>query len=189
MRSKGPFALDEMKSRLDISHYAGKDHVSDDVKYHFIQNRLPPKGFKIPAKQYKDKRKPGGVINRYCQDEWFTQFDFLSYSVAQDSIYCNTCALFLVESPRGNKQKPNILVTKPYNNWKDAKGDLRIHSVSEAHVLATVKKGAFIDTYLKPDECIDNVMNKHVKDAVQKNRKFLTSIIKCIELGNSNGCD
>ena len=59
--------------------------------------------------------------------------------------------------------------------------------MSEAHVLATAKKGAFIDTYLKPDECIDNVMNKHVKDAVQKNRKFLTSIIKCIELCGRNG--
>ena len=184
---KVPCASDEMKSRLDISHYAGKDHIPDDVKYNLINNRLPPKGFKFPAKQYKDKRKPGGMINRHCKDEWFTQFDFISYSVAQDSIYCNTCLLFLIDGPKGNKQKPNILVTKPYNNWKDATGDLKVHSVSEAHTLATARKSAFIDTYLKPDERIDNVMNKHVKDTVQRNRQFLTSIIKCIELCGRNG--
>ena len=97
---KVPCASDEMKSRLDISHYAGKDHIPDDVKYNLINNRLPPEGFKFPAKQYKDKRKPGGMINRYCKDEWFTQFDFISYSVAQDSIYCNTCLLFLIDGSK-----------------------------------------------------------------------------------------
>ena len=53
--------------------------------------------------------------------------------------------------------------------------------------MATAKKSAFIDTYLKPDEGIDNVMNKLVKDTIQRNRQFLTSIIKCIELCGRNG--
>ena len=42
-------------------------------------------------------------------------------------------------------------------------------------------------TYMKPDDRIDNIMSKHVKDIVQKNRKFLISIIKCIELCGRNG--
>ena len=42
-------------------------------------------------------------------------------------------------------------------------------------------------TYMKPDDRIDNIMSKHVIDIVQKNRKFLTSIIKCIELFGRNG--
>ena len=50
-KRKVPSASDEMKSRLDISHYAGKDHIPDDGKYNLINNWLPPKGFKFPAKQ------------------------------------------------------------------------------------------------------------------------------------------
>ena len=107
--------------------------------------------------------------------------------MAKNGIYCNNCLLFPVENPKSHKKKPEILVKKPYTNWKKAKEDLKIHSVSEAHVLSTAKKTAFMKTYMKPDKHIDNIMSKHVKDIVQKNRKFLTSIIKCIELCGRNG--
>ena len=89
----------EKMSLLDISDYTENEDISDDAKYVLINNRHPPKGFKFPARQSKDKRKASGVINRYCKEEWFTQFDFISYSVAQDGIYCNNCLLFPVEKP------------------------------------------------------------------------------------------
>ena len=177
----------ETMSLLDISHYTENKHISDDTKYALIHNRHPPKGFKFLARQSKDKHKSSGVINRYCKEEWFTQFDFISYFVAQDRIYCNACKLFHVENPKPHKEKPDIMVNKPYTNWKKAKEDLKIHSVTEAHILATAKRNAFLKTYMKANECIDNIMSKHVKDAVQKNRKFLTSIINCIELCGQNG--
>ena len=91
-----------------------------------------------------------------------------------------------MENPKPHKEKPDIMVNKPYTNWKKVKVDLKIHSVTEAHILVTAKKNAFLKTYMKPDEHIDNIMSKHVKDVVQKNRKFLTSIIKCIELSGQN---
>ena len=44
-----------------------------------------------------------------------------------------------------NQTRPaNILVTKPYQNWKDAKSDLKTHSVTDAHVTATAKREAFM---------------------------------------------
>ena len=107
--------------------------------------------------------------------------------MAQDGIYCNNCLLFPVENPIPRKEKPELMVKKPYTNWKKAREDLKIHNVTETHVLSTAKKTAFMKTYMKPDERIDNIMSKHVKDTVQKNRTFLTSIIKCIELCGRNG--
>ena len=82
-------------SLLDISDYTEDEDISDDTKYALINNWHPPKGFKFPARQSKDKHKVSGVINRYCKEEWFTQFDFISYSVAQDGIYCNNCYFLL----------------------------------------------------------------------------------------------
>ena len=179
--------LQKKMSLLDISDYTEDEDISDDTKYTLINNRHPPKGFKFPARQSKDKRKASGVINRYCKEEWFTQFDFISYSVVQDGIYCNNCLLFPVENPIPRKEKPELMVKKPYTNWKKAREDLKIHSVTETHVLSTAKKTAFMKTYMKPDERIDNIMSKHVKDTVQKNRTFLTSIIKCIKLCGRDG--
>ena len=73
----------EKMSLLDISDYTEDEDISDDTKYALINNRQPSKGFKFPARQSKDKHKPSGVVNRYCKEEWFTQFDFISYSVAK----------------------------------------------------------------------------------------------------------
>ena len=83
--------------------------------------------------------------------------------------------------------RPNILVTKPYRNWKDAKSDLKAHSVSEAHHLATTKREGFMKTYQKPEVRIDNIMIQCTKEVIEKNRKFLTSIIKCVEWCGRNG--
>ena len=126
-------------------------------------------------------------MNRYCNEDWFREFNFISYSVQQDGLYCNTCVLFNTEHSRPNMERANILVTKPYRNWKDAKSDLKAHSVSEAHQLATAKREAFIKTYQKPEVHIDNVMAQCTKEVIEKNRKFLTSIIKCVEWCGRNG--
>ena len=80
-------------SMLEISHHFNCLAVDDKTKLLLMENNKPPTGFKFPAKQYKDKWKKGGVMNRYCQEEWFRDFDFISYSIEQDGLYCNTCVL------------------------------------------------------------------------------------------------
>ena len=64
---------------------------------------------------------------------------------------------------------------------------MKAHSVSEAHQLAIAKREAFIKAYQKPEVCIDNVMAQCTKEVLEKNRKFLTSIIKCVEWYGRNG--
>ena len=133
-------------SMLEISHYVNCLAVDDKTKLLLMENNKPPTRFQFPAKQYKDKQKKGGVMNRYCQEEWFRDFDFISYSIEQDGLYCNTCVLFNTENRKPNQDQPNILVTKPYRNLKDAKSDLKTHSVTHAHVTATAKREAFMQT-------------------------------------------
>ena len=172
---------------LEISDYVDCINVDDRTKMLLIENNKPPPGFKFPPKEYRDKRRASGMIKRYCREEWFRDFNFISYSVRHDGLYCNTCVLFHTEHSRPNMDRVNMLVTKPYRNWKDAKSDLKTHSVTEAHNLATAKREAFIRTYNQPAVHIDNIMTVCTKAVIQKNRTFLTSILKCVELCGRNG--
>ena len=85
-------------SMLEISHTVNCLAVDDKTKFLLMENNKPPTGFKFPAKQYKDKWKKGEEMNRYCWEEWFRDFDFISYSIEQDGLYCNTCVLFILKT-------------------------------------------------------------------------------------------
>ena len=95
---------------LDFSHYINSQNVSEKTKHFLIKNRVPPKDFKFQPKQYKDNRRSTGVINRYCQLNWFT------YSFHEEGLYCIACVLFHTENQR---EQPCVLLTKPDRNWKD----------------------------------------------------------------------
>ena len=98
--------------KLDIFDVVsrGRLQLDDASKLQLIKERLPPIGFQFPAKPYKDKRKQGGVMNRYCQREQFEVFPFISYSQMGERFYCLCCVLFPMPSPHGN---PLCLFLRP----------------------------------------------------------------------------
>ena len=55
------------------------------------------------------------------------------------------------------------------------------------HIHVRADSVTFMQTYQKPQIHIDNVISQHNKGIIVKNRKFLTSIIKCVELCGRNG--
>ena len=71
---------------LEISHYVNCLAVDDKTKFLLMENNKPPTGFKFPAKQYKDKWKKGGVMNRYCREEWSETL--ISYHIQLNKIDC-----------------------------------------------------------------------------------------------------
>ena len=79
---------EKVSSALDICHYLLNDEISAETKFVLIRNRAPPTGFKFPAKEYKDKRRFSGISKRYCQSNWFDEFDYISYSKSEDGLYC-----------------------------------------------------------------------------------------------------
>ena len=66
-----------------------KTVIDDDIKLNLIKKRKPCDAFKFPSQEYNDKRRPNGVMQRSCQQQWFSTFHFLSYSQQQDGLYYN----------------------------------------------------------------------------------------------------
>ena len=96
----------KVPEKPDISQYINDTNVTAEIKYALIQNRELPFGLKFPPKEYKDERRSSGFIKMYCQQSWFTDFDFISYSTSHDGLYCTACVLFHTETqrPRENNQ-------------------------------------------------------------------------------------
>ena len=89
-----PCYASELSSIWEISKYVDCTDTDDKTKFSLIMNK-PPKGFKFSPRRYQDKRKPGGFMNRNCKQDWFSDFDLISYSVYQDGLYSTSCMLFL----------------------------------------------------------------------------------------------
>jgi hypothetical protein len=169
----------------DISQFVGGSiKASDEDKNRLIKERTPSDSFLFPTKTYNDKRRKAGTTQRRCMREWFQVFPFITYSKSQDGIYCLPCVLFPSPSAHGT---PNLLVKQPYTNWKDAKEDLRVHSVCHYHKDAQAKMDEFVSTMNNPARRIDISMSSNAVDQTTKNRLFLISILKCIELCGRQG--
>ena len=66
----------------------------DDVKLKLIELRVPEQSFKYPGRKYNDSKCKSGVYTRYCNRDWLSEFQFLSYSKLQDGLYSLSCILF-----------------------------------------------------------------------------------------------
>ena len=115
---------------FDIAQYLGNSVIADDIKYCLIENRTPVLTFKYPSKQYNSKKQKGGSYTRYFNQEWLKEFPFLTYSKHDEGIYCLSCTLFPV---KGQCHRAKLLITQPYQNWKDAHADFQKHSTVEYH--------------------------------------------------------
>ncbi|CAG2254819.1 unnamed protein product [Mytilus edulis] len=116
--------------------------LTDDQKHMLICNRMPESTFKFPSKLYKDSRCKSGSFKRSCCREWFTKFEFISYSKDKDGIYCLACKFF----PDTSGRRPRKLVSEPYQNWKDAITDLKRHASSETHLNSIIRLSGFQET-------------------------------------------
>lgn len=88
--------------------------LTDNQKHMLICNRMPDSTFKFPSKLHKDSRCESGTFKRSCCREWFTKFEFISYSKNKDGRNCLACKFFPNTSGRG----PRKLVSEPYQSGK-----------------------------------------------------------------------
>ena len=72
-------------------------------------------------------------------------------------------------------------------NWKDALSDLRLHGSLSYHLDVAAKIKAFLSTSEHPDKRIDMTMTAAARARVEKNRRGLISIVKCLELCGRQG--
>lgn len=159
--------------------------IDNEIKYNLIKNRVPPKKFIFPAKEYKDKSKKSGKRSRSYQHQWFEQFEFIVYSMEKDGIYCLPCILFPIENAPGGRAK--LLITLPYNNWKDAVSDLKSHAVCRYHKASSDQMHEFMKIMENEELGIYYILDRKLKERVEKNRAILKSIIRCLEYCGRRG--
>ncbi|CAC5413885.1 unnamed protein product [Mytilus coruscus] len=123
-------ADDTSGSRLSDDIGVIDEHtLSDDVKFRILFNRYPEPGFKFPFKLYKNKRCKSGTFKGSCCRDWFEQFPFIAYSQSKDGLYCLACKFF----PDTSGRRQRLLVTEPFNKWKDATINLKKHAQTGYH--------------------------------------------------------
>ncbi|CAC5365224.1 unnamed protein product [Mytilus coruscus] len=137
----------------------------DDKKHMLICNRMPESTFKFASKLYKDSRCKSGSYKRSYFREWFTKFEFLSYSKDKDGLYCLVPKFF----PDTSGRRPRKLVSEPYQNWKDAITDLKRHASSETHLNSIIRLSGFRETYMRPESSICLNTNARSDTPIAKN--------------------
>ncbi|CAG2195051.1 unnamed protein product [Mytilus edulis] len=146
------------------------------MKYRLYCQREPHISFKFPSKTYTDKRRKSGNFKRSCVREWFSVFNFISYSVSQDGLYCLPCRLF----PDSSHRRPIKLIREPYRDWKHAKEDMKMHATTDYHQSSMAKLEAFRTAHLEPSSRIDATLTSGNQEIIQRNRQILMSIIKSL---------
>ena len=113
------------------------------------------------------------------------KYDTLYYSKPTDGLFCLCCVLFPMPAHHGTKAK--YLITAPYRNWKDARTDFSKHITHQYHRDSKTKMDDFMKMMSNPSLIIQNRLSLEAEAQIEKNRLFLTSIIKCIELCGRQG--
>ena len=172
---------------IDIITVIGlpNQEITPEKKMQLIRNRQPEDDFSFPPKQYKDSSEKGGVKQRYCSRDWFQKYDTLCYSKSTDGIFCLCCVLFPMPAHHG--QKARYLITTPYRNWKDARSYFAKHINHEYHRDSKTKMDDFMKMMSNPLLIIQNRLSQEAEKQIEKNRIFLTAIIKCTELCGRQG--
>lgn len=126
---------------------------------------------------YRDSKRKSGIYFRQCKYEWLEIYETFTYSTEMDGLFCLACVLFPVQC--ATTPRAQLLINKPYNNWKDAHSDLQKHSLLKYHQDATAKMNNFLQC-MKLGKDIGTSLNHLTQERMHKKRLFLSSIVKSL---------
>ncbi|KAL4154001.1 hypothetical protein QTP88_001834 [Uroleucon formosanum] len=109
----------------DIGYCFGKN-VCDEIKFKLLTDHWSPdENYKFSITTYLQK-------NLKFQLGWIKRFPWVVYSrIGEQGAVCKYCAIFGREfGGKGSHQKLNILVVKPFNNWKKAIEKFNEHKIA-----------------------------------------------------------
>uniref|UniRef100_A0A2N9F8G4 TTF-type domain-containing protein n=1 Tax=Fagus sylvatica TaxID=28930 RepID=A0A2N9F8G4_FAGSY len=166
----GPTATDlpsDPGLRPRITDYHPNDR--DQVRRAYAQRKArQPKEHNFPYKTY-------GAKDRRFNKGWFTQFDWLEYSIAKDAAFCLYCYLF--KRDVGEQAGGDTFVTEGFSNWKCPE-KLRTHvgGINSSHNQAR----RMFEDLLKPNQSIQSFHFKQTDQARIEYRTRLNASIDCI---------
>ena len=111
---------------------------------------------------------------RKFRSAWYSEFDWLEYSVERNSAFCFNCRAF-----GHNVAKSEESFTKcGISNWKKAVEKFKKHQASEAHKLCTTRVVEFCNS--RQHGTIANLLDTQRGKIVTENRQYLEAIISSI---------
>ena len=121
------------------------------------------------------------ICNRSCHIEWFEKWNWLHYSVANDSLFCYVCHQAYTQNKLfTNNLDKKFILDDGFSLWNKATGkDGRIpkHENSDCHKEAMEKLCSD-----KPSENISSVISNEYRKQEEQNRHCLIQIIDVIRL-------
>ena len=152
--------------------------ISEDVKMRMISNRIPPKSFSYPQKDFFDKQAKNGIKKRSCKCEWLTKYPSVSYSKTLDGLFC-LCCIFFPKSAH-QVQRAQNLITLPYKNWRKALEELDKHATLSHQLTSMTKMQSFLKTMEIPYSMIDNNISSNEANRIKENHEYLTAILRVL---------
>ena len=143
-----------------------------------ISNRIPPKSFLYPQKDFFDKQAKDGIIKRSCKREWLTRYPFVSYCKILGGLFCLCCIFSPTSAHQG--QRAQNLIALPYKTWRLALEDLDKPAKLSYHLTSMTKMQSFLQTMEIPSSRIDNNISSNEANRIKENREYLTAILRAL---------
>ena len=109
----------------------------------------------------------------------------MAYSKSKDGLYCLSCILFPCGIP--SQQRANLLMSAPYQNWKNARADILKHSTLKYHLQSECSRRAFLEAQKGVQLRLDHCLTSEAKSRIAHNRQVLKSVIACLEFCGRQG--
>ena len=156
--------------------------IDNEIKYNLIKNRVPHKQFIFVQRSIRIKA--GKVVNEldHVNTNGLNSLNVLYIPWKRLEL---PCILFPIENTPGGRAK--ILIILPYNNWKDAVSDLKSHAVCRYHKASFDHMHEFMKIMENEELGIDYILDRKLKDRVEKNRAILKYIKRCLEYCGRRG--
>ena len=145
--------------------------ISEDVKVRMMSNRIPPKSFSYPQKDFFDKLAKNGMKKRSCKREWLTKNPLVSYFKTLDGLFGLCCIFFPTSAHQG--QRAQNLTTFLCKNWQKALGNLDKHAPLPYHLTFMTRMQSFLQIIEIPSSRIDNKISFNEANMIKENCEYL----------------
>ena len=150
-----------------------------DIKFALLDNPNKPPlqvwPYELVTKQGKQEKRTLGPQN-------LERYQFLTYSMIQEGLYCRFCFCFadLEEIKKAGRSAEIQLVNKPFKKFARLSNYLDPHQKTAYHKKSLEKAQDFLDSVKNPIRNIEVKLDRAIAKEMEKNRKFLAPIVSTI---------
>ncbi|CAH9140347.1 unnamed protein product [Cuscuta epithymum] len=154
--------------RIPISSY--NPNIRDQVRRAYLQKGpCQPFEHKFPMKVVSANK------SRRFIPAWFTEHDWLEYSISKDAAYCLYCYLF--KPNKGKQSGGDVFVTVGFNSWKD-KSRLNVHVGKHDSEHNEARRSC--DALMNQNAHIETVLDKQSMQTKNDYRIRLIASLDCV---------